>query len=122
MRAHGVANFPDPNGQGVIHIVGVGVDPGSPAFQSAQTACQKLSPKGGQPTTAQQAQQLQQMLAFSRCMRAAGITDFPDPSNGRLQLSTAPGSDLNPNNPDFQRAQTSCGHGHISISKGTVHT
>jgi hypothetical protein len=44
MRKNGVPNFPDPqNGQTVI---GGGVDPNSPQFQSAIQACQKLIPGG----------------------------------------------------------------------------
>jgi hypothetical protein len=109
MRKHGVTNFPDPNGQGVIMIhSGMGIDPGSPAFRSARTACEKLLPNGGQPTPAQIAQAQKQMLAFSACMRAHGIKDFPDPSNGGLQLQSHPGSDLNPDNPTFQKAQQAC--------------
>ena len=109
MRKHGITNFPDPNGQGVITIhSGMGIDPRSPAFQSARTACGKLLPNGGQPTPAQIAKQQQQMLAFSACMRAHGLKDFPDPSNGGLRIQVHPGSDLDPNNPTFQNAQQAC--------------
>jgi hypothetical protein len=109
MRAHGVANFPDPNGQGVIMIhSGMGIDPGSPAFQGARSACSKLLPNGGQPTPAQIAQRQQQMLAFSSCMRSHGVKDFPDPSGGGLRLSVHPGSDLDPGNPTFKSAQQAC--------------
>jgi hypothetical protein len=109
MRKHGVTNFPDPSGQGVITInSGMGIDPGSPAFRSARSVCQKLLPNGGQPTPAQIAQRQQQMLAFSACMRAHGIKDFPDPSNGGLRIQAHPGGDLDPNNPTFQKAQQTC--------------
>lgn len=109
MRKHGLPNFPDPNGQGVIMIhSGEGIDPGSPAFQSARTACDKLLPNGGQPTPAQIAQQQQMLLKLSACMRAHGIKDFPDPSNGGLQIGVHPGSDLDPSNPTFQSAQKTC--------------
>ena len=109
MRKHGVTNFPDPNSQGVIQFGSeLGIDPNSPTFQSAQNACQKLLPNGGQPTPQQQAQMQQQLLAFSKCMRAHGIKDFPDPSNGGLKLHAGPGSDLNPDNPQFQAAQQAC--------------
>ena len=109
MRKHGVTNFPDPNGQGVITIhSGMGIDPNSPAFQSARSVCQKLLPNGGQPTPAQIAKRQQQMLAFSSCMRSHGIKDFPDPSNGGLRIHVHPGSDLDPNNPTFQKAQQAC--------------
>lgn len=109
MRKHGVENFPDPNGQGVIQISsGTGIDPSSPTFQSAQSTCQKLLPNGGRPTPQQQAQMQQKMLAFSKCMRAHGIKDFPDPTNGGLRLRGGPGSDLNPNDAQFQAAQQAC--------------
>jgi hypothetical protein len=109
MRKHGVTSFPDPTGQGLITIhSGMGIDPGSPAFRSARTVCDKLLPNGGQPTPAQLAQRQKQMLAFSSCMRAHGLKDFPDPSNGGLQIQSHPGSDLSPDNPTFQKAQQAC--------------
>ena len=109
MRKHGVTNFPDPNGQGVITFhSGMGIDPGSPAFRSARTTCDKLLPNGGQPTPAQLAHQQQELLAFSACMRAHGLKDFPDPSNGGLRIPVHPGSDLDPNNPAFRKAQRAC--------------
>jgi hypothetical protein len=109
MRKHGVPNYPDPNSQGVITIdSGMGIDPNSPAFRSAQATCSKLLPNGGKPTPAQIAQHQQQLLAFSACMRSHGVKDFPDPSNGGLRISVHPGSDLDPNNPTFQKAQQAC--------------
>jgi len=109
MRKNGITNFPDPDGHGVITISsGTGIDPNSPKFQSARTTCMKLLPNGGQPTPAQIAQQQKELLAYSVCMRAHGIKDFPDPSNGGLQVRVQPGSDLDPNNPQFQSAQKTC--------------
>jgi hypothetical protein len=109
MRKNGVPNFPDPNSQGVITIQsGMGIDPNSPAFSSARTTCDKLLPNGGQPTPAQIAQQQKDLLEFSACMRAHGIKDFPDPSNGGLRIQVHPGSDLDPNNPTFRAAQHAC--------------
>ena len=109
MRKHGVTSFPDPNGQGVITIhSGMGIDPSSPTFESARTACEKLLPNGGQPTPAQLAKQQQNMLAFSACMRAHGLKDFPDPTGGGIRIHVSPGSDLAPGNPTFQRAQQAC--------------
>ena len=60
MRAHGLTSFPDP----VVHqngnsmSIGIRVDPtitGSPAFKSAQTACQSIMP--GPMSSAQMAAQ-----------------------------------------------------------------
>jgi hypothetical protein len=81
IRSHGVPNFPDPNASGGFSF-GAGVNPQSPAFKSAQAACQKLI--GGLPspgsTTHPSAEALAQMLKISRCMRRHGISDFPDPT------------------------------------------
>jgi hypothetical protein len=82
MRSHGVPGFPDPGPTGAINIPsGAGVDVSSPAFQKAQSSCGKLLPAGGPaaPRPAS-AQAREQMLATSRCMRAHGVTGFPDPA------------------------------------------
>jgi hypothetical protein len=111
MRSHGLPNFPDPNAQGVIQ--GSGLDPGSRTFQTATKDCRHLLPNGGVPTPAEQAKALAQALKMSQCMRSHGITDFPDPvsvAGGGIQISlhSTPGSDLNPNSPQFQAAQKAC--------------
>ena len=47
-------------------------------------------------------------LEFSQCMRAHGVTNFPDPgANGGIDIS--PGSGLNPSSPTFQSARQTCG-------------
>lgn len=116
MRAHGVPNFPDPNGQGVIQ--GSGIDPNSRQFQSAQQKCAKDLGGGlGTLSPAQIAKQEAAALAFSKCMRSHGVTDFPDPQFGsgggiRISLHAKSGggaSDLDPNSPIFQNAQKACG-------------
>lgn len=48
-------------------------------------------------------------LAYSRCMRGHGISDFPDPSaDGGLRLEGHPGSDTDPNNPRYKAADSAC--------------
>ena len=42
MRSNGVPSFPDPNRQGVLVIQTGEVQPSSPAFQKAQSACKSL--------------------------------------------------------------------------------
>jgi hypothetical protein len=86
MRSNGVPNFPDPSGGGGIQIpVGSGINPGSPAFQSAQRSCFKLLPGGGPGRHTASEQDKLRMLAMSRCMRSHGFTTFPDP------VATPPG-------------------------------
>ncbi len=46
-------------------------------------------------------------LKLSRCMRAHGVPNFPDPSsNGSLQLNSSSGVD--PNSPQFRSAMQAC--------------
>jgi hypothetical protein len=111
MQTHGEPNFPEPNGQGVF--TGNGLDPGAPGFQAAANKCNHLLPNGGQPTAAQKAQAVAQALKYSQCMRSHGIADFPDPqvSGGGDRISIrlgGKGSDLNPQDPQFQAAQQAC--------------
>jgi subtilase family serine protease len=48
------------------------------------------------------------LLAFTHCMRAHGISDYPDPGpQDKAMLRTHP--DLNPNNPQFKAALRACG-------------
>jgi hypothetical protein len=48
MHTHGVPDFPDPNAQGKLftskYLQQAGVDPGSPQFGAARTACSRLFP------------------------------------------------------------------------------
>jgi hypothetical protein len=109
MRAHGVPNFPDPGSNGAITVSSAnGIDPNSPQFKSAQSACQSLAP-GGNPSPAQQAKRMAQALKFSQCMRAHGVPKFPDPtSNGAITIKAGPGSGIDPGSPQFQAAQKAC--------------
>jgi len=111
MRSHGLPNFPEPNAQGVIQ--GSSIDPSSPTFQAAGNECRHLLPNGGQPTPAEQAKAMAQALKFSECMRSHGITGFPDPQSApgggiRIAIRSGQGSNLNPNNSQFQAAQKAC--------------
>jgi hypothetical protein len=75
MRANGTPNFPDPGSNGRLP------NPVSPAFRTAENACAKLQPAGmhlGGPAVPTAAE-LRAALAFTRCMRAHGLSHFPDP-------------------------------------------
>lgn len=81
MRSHGVPNFPDPSHGGGGIQLGPGINPQSPAFQAAQKICFKLLPGGGPGRGQASESQKLAMLKLSRCMRAHGVTSFPDPTN-----------------------------------------
>jgi hypothetical protein len=120
MRTHGVPNFPDlkANGNGGLLVQASpgatkvnGVTVNGPAFQSAMQACRSKLPNGGRPRPLSAARR-QQMLQFSQCMRAHGISGFPDPtfsSGGGAQLQLNRNSGINPQSPAFQAAQKACG-------------
>ncbi len=110
MRSHGVVDFPDPSSNGTI-LVG-GTVSQSPQYRAADETCQKLLPNGGVPTAAQQAQGIAQLLKVSVCMRAHGISDYPDPTSNGIQIPIRKGmpSDLDPSNPRLQSAEKACEH------------
>ena len=92
MRDNGVSQFPDPDSSGTLTIEnvvnGTSVDPNSPTFQQALTACRDLEPAGfmGQKRSAEQQQAA---LKFAQCVRDNGVKDFPDPdANGPLVDTT----------------------------------
>jgi hypothetical protein len=52
-----------------------------------------------------------QMLKFAECMRANGVTDFPDPSTsagGGTDIHFKAGSGVDPKDPAFQKAEAAC--------------
>jgi hypothetical protein len=137
MRANGVPGFPDPSGSGGgIQIqAGSGINPASPAFEAAQSKCRKLLPGGG-PGKGQSSEQVeQQMLAKSVCMRAHGVTGFPDPTTSAprnlnpAQYSIAMGRagvfllvprSIDVASPAFQHAAAACGFGPGGSGKVTA--
>jgi hypothetical protein len=113
MRAQGIADFPDPtnNPDGGI---GFSIDsrsrpdlnPNNPTYQRANQACVSQLPGGAQQQASDQDQQREVGLSFARCMRAHGITDFPDPNPDGLfpETRTNPGK----GSPQFTSAQDAC--------------
>ena len=54
-----------------------------------------------------------QFLAYARCIRSHGVSDFPDPitppgGGVAFSIHAGPGSDLNPNDPTFKAANQAC--------------
>jgi hypothetical protein len=112
MRTNGIADFPDPDSSGQIDIKGLHPGPGSDLdssnsrFQAAAKACQSLQPI---ESAAQQRQDQAQTLKWARCMRAHGITKFPDPdSNGRIGVHSIISAGIDFNSPQVQAAAKAC--------------
>jgi hypothetical protein len=103
MRAHGVPGFPDPS-NGQFNLAGISQN--SPQFLHAGGIC---TSSGGISGASQQARNVAQGLTFARCMRAHGVTDFPDPApNGNGENSSQSVSVSQDETPVFQKALATC--------------
>jgi hypothetical protein len=84
IRANGVPDFPDPDASGQFRGP-AHEQAGNPAFRAALQKCRGLAPGGEHEATGDPAF-VEAMRQFSKCMRAHGLPDFPDPdANGRLR-------------------------------------
>jgi hypothetical protein len=84
IRAHGVADFPDPDAKGEFQY-GVSVTPA--VWRKATTACKDLQPPGTLSSKRTPKQQ-SASLRFAQCIRDNGVKDFPDPVNGEPVVNT----------------------------------
>jgi hypothetical protein len=101
MRSNGVGEFPDPSASGKLTIDGIAngssLDPSTPAFKQAISACKNLEPAGFMGSKRSPRQQ-DAALKFAQCIRSNGVKDFPDPipngplvDTGRIPSSNQPG-------------------------------
>ncbi len=116
IRSHGVPGFyfsradnsnSNPNGDYIQLGPWEAHDPGTPQFQAATKACNRLFP-GGPPQPITQRQK-EQMLKFAACLRAHGYPGYPDPqfpSGGGVMRQQPPGIDTD--SPQFQAAAKAC--------------
>ena len=83
MRDNGEQDFPDPNASGALTIDGIvngsSLDPNSPAWTRAISACKDLEPAGFTGNKRSPEQQ-QAALKFAQCIRDNAVQDFPDPA------------------------------------------
>lgn len=106
IRANGYADFPDPgpDGRMMVRIT----DPAAgQQFRAAQSACADKLPRRmaamNEPMTPER---LEGLVKFAECVRAAGISAFPDPTpQGDFQL-TDPA--VSPASPQVQQAMGTC--------------
>ena len=112
IRSHGDPGFPDakqgPGGAWLYPVTPQTQQYFSGAgYNAAQHACKKLQPN--QPITpAEREAALKQLLQLARCMRAHGITNFPDPTTHGGAVGLSIGADIDINSPQFQAAQKAC--------------
>lgn len=119
MRSHGVPNFPDPGSDAQVPKAdpqNFGVS--ASRLQAAQRACQDLYPAAalaqcqgtGICSPAARQALLGRMRDFANCMRAHGISNWPDPSvdsQGRPGFR-GPAADVPPGSPTDHAANEEC--------------
>jgi hypothetical protein len=115
MRSHGLSDFPDPtvgsNGLPSFRLNVSGnsdLNPQSPQYQTAHKACEEDLPNFAPQTPAETAAANIKALKYAECMRYHGEPDFPDPTGqGVIKITNATGI-LDPNSPQYEKAQTAC--------------
>jgi hypothetical protein len=118
MRSHGLPNFPDPTSPQQFKLY-IASSEGSPAFQSAQTACQHVLPGGGPPSQSAAQRQAQTVAAsaFARCLRGHGFANFPDPtSSGEITHEMLANAGIDPRQPAVLQAADAC----VSVTHGLL--
>jgi hypothetical protein len=117
MRAHNVSGFPDPGGAAAsgISILGSSIPSTinihAPAFRAALNRCMTAL-NAGQARPAITASQKEAAVKFSQCMRAHGVSNYPDPQfppGGGIEIGPPPGSNVNMSAPAVAHAQNICG-------------
>jgi hypothetical protein len=113
MRAHGVPDFPDPVDGGFdINNTNPNsdLDPRSPQFVAADTACKALSPEAHAAAGTVDPQLQAKALAYAACMRSHGAPSYPDPVfvGGSIRETVRAGTGLDPASPQFIAAQNAC--------------
>jgi hypothetical protein len=126
LRQHGIPNLPDPTiassgpakGQAVLDKPALVAVPRS-VLNQAMAACHNALDQAGLyggPNQGPTPQQMQDLLAFARCVRSHGVANFPDPNNeGGFNLA---GTGINSH--DLSSAQLAVARTCLPAAHGTV--
>lgn len=79
MRQNGFADFPDPDSEGRILLRPRLDSRSAPAFRAAHLACNDVAPPGWRSERPDPNRRAK-LLGFTKCVRAKGVADFPDPA------------------------------------------
>jgi hypothetical protein len=122
MRANGVPQFPAPDRQGNFNNTQIeALENNNSQADNAIHQCRSVLPNAGTGLTVEQIQQIQQTnltnaVKAAHCMRAHGITNFPDPAgttqasgvNWQPVLSAIQAGGLSLNTPSYEAAFMTC--------------
>lgn len=96
----------------LIALIGAGCSnpPATVTGTSAHATGAGTASSGNNTGTNDSATNLQKAVKFAQCMRANGVSQFPDPnSSGQLTIDgIANGTSLDPSSPAFQQALGAC--------------
>jgi len=127
LRHHGLSNFPDPavassgpaKGRVILDkqaLLAYPVPVVSQAMNACRTALDKAGISSG-PNAGANPQEIQDLLAFARCVRNHGISNFPDPdSQGGFNLA---GTGINSH--QLSPAELTAARICLPTAHGTVH-
>jgi hypothetical protein len=124
MRAHGVPNFPDPHVSVGQHNASVsiavggpsGINPRAPAIRAANKQCQGILPTPSNAPAQNHTRELD-LLSFAQCLRAHGLSNFPDPtSQGQLTLQMITNAGVDLHAPQTLTAAKAC----IGAGRGAI--
>lgn len=117
LRQHGLANFPDPvvatdgpaAGHGILaktDLKSYSVAVAQQALTACGTAMANANIYTGQSGSGVTEQELEARLALARCIRAHGVSNFPDPDPTTGDVSPPPG--LTKTSPSILAALAAC--------------
>jgi hypothetical protein len=122
IRNHGVAGFPDPQvssspGRVSIAIMAPASLAASRQFKSAQRACRGILPVPGNTGRSNQLASKPEFLAFARCLRVHGVSDFPDPNpQGQITQGMLRAAGIDLHSQVFLRAAMNC----VGVTHGAI--
>jgi hypothetical protein len=122
MRSNGVPQFPAPDRQGNFNNAQIeALENNNSQADDAIHQCRSVLPNAGTGLTVEQIQQIQQQnlhnaVKAAHCMRAHGITNFPDPAgtaqasgvNWQPVLSAIQAGGLSLNTPSYESSFMAC--------------
>jgi hypothetical protein len=89
----------------------------SPAFTAAQKACRGIMPAPGKAGGGDHGPGKQVLLAFAHCLRAHGMTGFPDPNaDGQLTLEMISAAHVDIHTRSFLNAAKAC----VGVTHGAI--
>jgi hypothetical protein len=107
MRENGVPDFPDPQvgDHGEMRMT---MPEGSSmsAVDKATETCKHLLPNGGAPGKADP-ELVEKLRGYAKCMRENGVPNFPDPTDGGLQIDGGK-LGVDPQGATFKAAEEKC--------------